>query len=65
MIPCTRTRTHTSAQMLVECGLCLVLDEDKLLSPMKGGVLTTAFAMGAPLLERLRKAGMTFEVSEG
>lgn len=47
--------------MLGECGLCLALDEDRLESK-GGGLLTTATAMGMPLLERLRAAGMTFKI---
>lgn len=47
--------------MFAESSLCLALDEDKLASK-KGGVLTPASAMGSVLLERLRKAGMTFKV---
>jgi len=30
----------------------------------EGGVLTTASCMGMPLVQRLRRAGMTFEVTE-
>lgn len=50
--------------MLAECGLCLALDEDRI-EPKKGGVLTTATAMGMPLIERLRSAGITFEMVQG
>lgn len=46
-------------QMLAECGLCLAVDD---LESKKGGVLTTAAAMGMPLVDRLNKAGMTFRV---
>lgn len=49
--------------MLAECGLCLALDEDRL-ENKTGGVLTTATAMGMPLIERMRAAGMTFKVLE-
>lgn len=49
--------------MFAETGLCLVLDEDKL-SPRKGGVLTVASVMGGALLDRLRRAGMTFKIME-
>jgi short subunit dehydrogenase-like uncharacterized protein len=49
-----------TAKMLAESALCLALDGDELTSP--GGVLTPAAAMAAPLLERLRRAGMVFEV---
>lgn len=50
-----------TAKMLSESALCLVLDEAKL--PARAGVLTPATAMGMPLVERLRAAGMTFEAS--
>ena len=46
-------------QMLAECRLCLALEEDRIESK-KGGVLTTA--MGMPVIEILRSAGMTFEM---
>jgi short subunit dehydrogenase-like uncharacterized protein len=49
-----------TATMLSEAAVCLALDGDDLESP--GGVLTPATAMGAALIERLRAAGMTFEV---
>ena len=47
-----------TAKMLGESALCLACD------PLTtgGGVLTPASAMGAPLVDRLRAAGMTFEV---
>jgi len=44
--------------MIGESALCLA--EDELLA--RGGVLTTASCMGMILVERLRKAGMTFRV---
>lgn len=47
-----------TAVMLVQSALCL-LETEK----VKGGVLTPATAMGAPLVKRLREAGMTFEVA--
>jgi short subunit dehydrogenase-like uncharacterized protein len=50
-----------TAKMLAQSALCLALDGDALTCP--GGVLTPAAAMGAPLLERLRRAGMVFEVA--
>jgi short subunit dehydrogenase-like uncharacterized protein len=50
----------STAVMLAESALCLARDE--LTSP--GGVLTPASAMGAPLLARLRAAGMRWEVGE-
>ena len=52
---------HTeTAKMLAETALCLTEDEDRL--PKRAGVLTPASACGMILVERLRKAGMTFAV---
>lgn len=51
--------TETS-KMLAESALCLALDGDRL--PERAGVLTTVGAMGQPLLDRLRAAGLTFDV---
>ncbi len=48
----------STAVMLSESALCLA--RDSLRTP--GGVLTPAAAMGMTLVERLRTAGMTFEV---
>jgi saccharopine dehydrogenase (NAD+, L-glutamate forming) len=45
--------------MLGESALCLALDP--LGSP--GGVQTPSVAMAAPLLDRLRRAGLTFRPS--
>ena len=45
-----------TAKMLGESALCLVHDE----LPQTGGQLTTAAAMGQPLLERLQRAGIVF-----
>ena len=50
----------STSVMLSESALCLALDGAKLRS--QGGILTPASAMGMPLVERLRAAGMTFEV---
>lgn len=50
-----------TALMLGEAGLCLALDGERL--PRRAGVLTPATAMGMPLVERLRGAGMTIEAS--
>jgi short subunit dehydrogenase-like uncharacterized protein len=47
--------------MLGEAGLCLALDRDK--SPDATGVLTPSTAMNGALVDRLRAAGMTFEVA--
>jgi len=49
-----------TAVMFGEAGLCLALDEDKL--PGRAGILTPATAMNGALVDRLRAAGMTFEV---
>ncbi|MCB9754703.1 MAG: saccharopine dehydrogenase NADP-binding domain-containing protein [Myxococcales bacterium] len=48
-----------TAKMIAEAALTLALDRDRL--PARGGVLTTATAMGEPLIERLRAAGIGFE----
>jgi short subunit dehydrogenase-like uncharacterized protein len=45
-----------TAKMLAESALCLVHDE----LPETSGQLTTAAAMGQPLLERLQRAGIVF-----
>jgi short subunit dehydrogenase-like uncharacterized protein len=49
-----------TAVMLGESALCLALDEERL--PQRAGVLTPASAMNGALIERLRAAGMTFEI---
>jgi short subunit dehydrogenase-like uncharacterized protein len=49
-----------TAKMLSESGLCLARDE----GTAAAGVVTTAEAMGMRLVERLRRAGMTFEIDE-
>jgi short subunit dehydrogenase-like uncharacterized protein len=49
-----------TARMLSESALCLAFDT----TPKRGGVLTPASAMGMVLVERLRRAGMTFEVHD-
>ena len=50
----------STAIMLSEAAMCLVLDGVEL--EVEGGILTPASAMGMRLVERLRAAGMTFEV---
>lgn len=52
--------------MLLEAGLCLALDRPKCDAAgcVKGGVLTPAAAMGMVLVDRLRAAGITFDVVE-
>ena len=49
-----------TSKMLAESGLCLAFDE----LPERAGQLTTAVVMGDSLLERLRKAGISFSVVE-
>lgn len=51
-----------TAVMLGESARCLA--EDVIDDGPGGGILTPAAAMGMKLVERLRKAGMTFEVRE-
>jgi short subunit dehydrogenase-like uncharacterized protein len=50
-----------TAVMMGESALTLALERPRL--PPRSGVLTPATTLGAPLIERLRRAGMTFEVS--
>ena len=50
-----------TAMMLAEAALTLALDRDKL--PDRKGVLTPISAMGDALVDRLRAAGMTLEVT--
>ncbi|GAA3718785.1 saccharopine dehydrogenase NADP-binding domain-containing protein [Nonomuraea antimicrobica] len=45
-----------SAKMLAESALCLAFDA----VPDRAGQLTTASAMGRPLIDRLHRAGLTF-----
>lgn len=52
-----------TAKMLSEAALCLVHDRDQL--PPYTGVLTPVVAFGEPLLDRLKAAGMRFEVVSG
>ena len=47
-----------TAKMLAESAMCLALDDN----PAVAGQVTTAQAMGDRLLDRLRAAGMSFEV---
>jgi short subunit dehydrogenase-like uncharacterized protein len=51
-----------TAIMLSEAALCLALDGAQLQS--EGGVTTPAVAMGTRLIERLRNAGMKFEIQD-
>jgi short subunit dehydrogenase-like uncharacterized protein len=50
----------STAVMLSEAALCLALQGQEL--ETEGGILTPASAMGMRLVERLRAAGLTFEV---
>jgi short subunit dehydrogenase-like uncharacterized protein len=50
-----------TAVMLGESALCLACDRDRL--PDRAGVLTPATAMGDALVDRLRAAGHTYEVT--
>jgi short subunit dehydrogenase-like uncharacterized protein len=49
-----------TSKMAAESALCLALDRDQL--SQHYGVITTAMAMADPLLVRLRRAGLKFEV---
>ncbi len=49
-----------TAVMLGESALCLALDAERL--PQRAGVLTPATALGDALIERLRRAGQSFEL---
>ena len=52
-----------TAKMLSESAVCLAKDGDAI--PKRGGVLTPGSCMGMRLVERLRDAGMTFDVADG
>ncbi|GBF98360.1 saccharopine dehydrogenase [Raphidocelis subcapitata] len=54
----------STSRMLLEAGLCLALDGERLKQAglRQGGVLTPASAMGLVLADRLRSAGITFDV---
>jgi short subunit dehydrogenase-like uncharacterized protein len=54
----------STSRMLLEAGLCLALDAERLKQAgyQQGGVLTPASAMGLVLADRLRAAGITFDV---
>jgi hypothetical protein len=53
-----------TSRMALESGLCLALQGPELKERglMQGGVLTPATAMGSVLIDRLRKADITFEI---
>ncbi len=50
-----------TAKMFAESALSLAFDD----LPATSGQVTTAVAMGDALIERLRKAGITFRVAAG
>ena len=50
----------STAVMISESALCLALEGAQLQS--EGGILTPAATMGMRLVERLRAAGMTFQI---
>lgn len=52
----------STSRMVLEAGLCLALDADKV--KPGGGVLTSASGIGLPLIDRLRNAGYIFEIEE-
>jgi saccharopine dehydrogenase (NAD+, L-glutamate forming) len=49
-----------TAKMLAESALCLAFDDN----PPTSGQVTTAQAMGDNLLQRLRAAGIRFEITD-
>jgi len=51
-----------TAKMISESAICLALQRDQL-TGIQGGICTPASAMGMTLIERLRKAGMTFKIT--
>jgi short subunit dehydrogenase-like uncharacterized protein len=55
-----------TARLVLEAGLCLALDSGACSSAgcQAGGVLTPASAMGMVLVQRLRDAGIKFEVTQ-
>lgn len=50
-----------TSKMLAESALCLLADD----LPERAGQLTTAVAMGQPLIDRLVRAGIGFRIVEG
>jgi short subunit dehydrogenase-like uncharacterized protein len=49
-----------TSKMLAESALCLAHDQ----LPQTAGQVTTAVAMGQPLIDRLVRAGIRFEVTQ-
>mmetsp|Transcript_3027 Transcript_3027/g.6943 ORF Transcript_3027/g.6943 Transcript_3027/m.6943 type:complete len:493 (+) Transcript_3027:134-1612(+) len=52
-----------TARMIVESGLCMVLNRAELPSGKQGGIFTPATALGSVLGERLLKTGSEFEIA--
>lgn len=50
-----------TSRMMIEAGLCLALEEPKILAK-EGGFWTSASGLGDVLLERLLKTGTTFDI---
>lgn len=55
-----------TARMVLEAGLCLALDAEACAAAgcLQGGVLTPASAMGLVLIDRLKQAGLKFDITE-
>jgi short subunit dehydrogenase-like uncharacterized protein len=51
-----------TAKMVGESALCLAFDQES--TRKEGGVLTPASCMGMTLVERLRRADMTFQIDK-
>ena len=54
---------RVTVKLLAESALTLIHDRDQLPENFAGGVLTPATALGDPLIERLRAAGVTLDFS--
>ena len=55
-----------TAVMIAESALCLALDTDKLpeMTRSAGGIMTPSSAMGLALINRLKKAGIGFTITQ-
>lgn len=55
---------YSTSRLILEAALCLALQEDQLSQAglQQGGCLTPASACGLFLVDRLRKADLTFEI---
>ena len=54
---------RVTVKMVCESAMALALDRERLPgTPTRGGILTPATGLGLVLLERLRAAGMRFEI---